>query len=331
MRVLVTGGGGFIGGAIVRQLVARGDDVTSLARGRYPALDALGVRTVRGDLANAAAVDAAVAGHDAVVHTAAKAGGWGPAEEYRLTNVDGTRHVIDACRRHRVGRLVFTSSPSVVHGGDDIEGGTEDLPYAATFEAAYPATKAEAERMVLSANGGALATTALRPHLVWGPGDPHIVPRIIDRARRGRLALVGSGDNLIDTTYVHNAALAHLNALDRLRGPGSPPAGRAYFIAQGEPLPIRDVFNLVLDAAGLPPVTRRVPLRAAWLVGAVAEWLHPLLPGDGEPVMTRLMARQFATAHWFDLSAARADLAYAPEVSLAEGMRRLRHHLGAPW
>ena len=332
MKVLVTGGGGFIGGAVLRLLLARGDQVTSLSRGDYPSLRNLGARTLQGDLTNPEAVRAAVSGQDVVVHTAAKAGGWGPAEDYRRTNVVGTQRVIDACRSHGVSRLVFTSTPSVVHGGRNIEGGDESLPYADHYEAPYPATKAEAERRVLAANSDELLTTALRPHLVWGPHDPHLVPRIIDRARRGRLALVGSGANLIDATYIDNAAQAHLDAVDRLwaaAGPTEPPAGRVYFIAQGEPVPISDLLAAILAAADLPPLTRRVPFRMAWTVGAVAEQWHRWVSASSEPVMTRLMARQFATAHWFDLSAAHRDLHYAPHVSMADGMLALRDYLHA--
>ena len=325
-RVLVTGGGGFIGGAVARSLLARGEEVTSFSRGAYPELEALGIRTVRGDLADADAVAAAVAGHDVVVHTAAKAGAWGPAAEYRRPNVVGTRSVVDACRRHGVGRLVFTSSPSVVYRPGDVENATEDLPYPQRYPAAYPATKAAAERMVLAANGGSLATVALRPHLVWGPGDPHLVPGLVDRARRGRLPIIGSGDNLVDTTYIDNAAQAHVDALDRLVSPAVAPAGRAYFIAQGEPVPMREMLNRILATAGVPPLTRRVPVPVALAVGAVAEAVHGVRGGRGEPLLTRFLVRQLSSAHWFDLTAAHRDLGYRARVSLAEGLERLRSH-----
>lgn len=323
VRVLVTGGGGFIGGAVARAFAARGDRVTSFSRGRYPHLDRLGIRAIRGDLTDARAVRAAVDGHDVVVHTAALAGDSGPASRYEQVNVVGTRHVVDACREAGVGRLVYTSTPSVVHTGTDIEGGDEALPYARHFTAAYPATKAAAERIVLDADAPELRTVALRPHLVWGPGDPHFIPRLVDRARRGRLALVGSGDALIDGTYIDNAAAAHLLAADGLDGGGAS-AGRAYFIAQGEPLPVREMLARLLAAAGFPPVRRRVPFRVAYALGALAEAVHPRLPGDREPVMTRFLAQQLATAHWFDLSAARRDLGYTARVPMEEGMRRLQ-------
>ncbi len=326
MKALVTGGGGFLGGAVVRALLVRGDDVASLARGDYPELARLGVRLVRGDLADPAAVRRAVEGCDMVFHVAAKAGISGPAAEYRRTNVDGTRNVIAACRAAGVGRLVHTSTPSVVHGGGSLAGADESLPYARHFTSPYPATKAAAERVVLAANDASLATVALRPHLVWGPGDTQLVPRILDRARRGRLRFVGDGRALIDSTYVENAAAAHLLAADRL-AVGSRCAGRAYFISQGEPRPVMELVNAILRAGGLAPVTATVPVPVAVAAGAAAELWWRLLRRPGEPPMTRFLARQLGTAHWFDISAARRDLGYRPEVSIDDGLRRLATHL----
>lgn len=322
MKALVTGGGGFLGGAVVRALLTRGDEVVSLARGDYPALRELGVRTVRGDLAEPAAVLAAAEGCDVVLHVAAKAGIWGPAADYERSNVQGTRSVLSACRTLGITRLVHTSTPSVVHDGGDIAGGDESLPYATHFRSAYPRTKAAAERLVLAAADERLATVALRPHLVWGPGDTQLVPRILDRARRGRLRFVGTGEALIDTTYVDDAAAAHLCAADRL-APGAACSGRAYFISSGDPRPVREVVNAILAAGGLPPETRTVPLPVAEAAGAVAELLWRLLRRPDDPPMTRFLARQLATAHWFDIGAASRDLGYEPRVGLDEGFRRL--------
>lgn len=323
----MTGGGGFLGSVIVRQLQERGDKVSTLARGPHPGLAARGVRHVRGDVADLDAVRRAAAGCDAVVHTAARAGIGGPVSAYRRTNVDGTRAVIRVCREQRVGRLVHTSTPSVVHAGTDIAGGTEDLPYPRRYAAAYPATKAEAERRVLAANGPDLVTVALRPHLVWGPGDTHLVPALLARARTGRLRLVGDGRALVDTTFVEDAARAHLDALDALAAPGAAAAGRPYFIAQGEPLPVAELVNGILAAAGLPPETRTVPFAVAWAAGAAAEVLWRVRGRDDDPPTTRFLARQLATAHWFDLTAARRDLGYRPRFTIAQGLVALRRSL----
>lgn len=328
MKALVTGGGGFLGGAVVTALLARGDTVTSLARGDYPHLRDQGVRTVRGDLADPATARAAVEGVDVVLHVAAKAGIGGRAEDFRRSNVVGTRVLLEACRDAGVGRLVFTSTPSVVHSGGDLHGGDESLPYATSFDSAYPATKAEAERAVLAANGPGLATVALRPHLVWGPGDTQLVPRILARARSGRLRLVGDGSSVVDTTYIDDAARAHLDAADRV-APGAACAGRAYFVTSGDPRPIRELIDGILRAGGLPPVTGTVPRPVAVGAGAVVETLWALLRRTDDPPMTRFLARQLATAHWFDIAAARRDLGYAPRVDLDEGFERLAAALGS--
>ena len=322
MRVLVTGGGGFLGGAVVRGLLARGDDVVSVARSDYPELRALGVRTVRGDLADPGVALRAADGCDAVVHVAAKAGIWGTPAQFERSNVEATLSVITACRSLGIARLVHTSTPSVVHAGGDIEGGDESLPYASSFTSDYPRTKAIAERAVLAAADGSLATVALRPHLVWGPGDPQLTARILERARSGRVRFVDGGDAVVDTTYVDDAVTAHLCALDAL-SPGAACSGRAYFISSGDPRPVREVVNAILAAAGLPPETRSVPLRVAVAAGAAAEGVWRLLGRSDDPPMTRFLAHQLATAHWFDISAARRDLGYEPQVGLDEGFRRL--------
>jgi nucleoside-diphosphate-sugar epimerase len=333
MNALVTGGGGFLGSAIVRRLCARGDRVRSLARHRYPGLEALGVTQHQGDVADAAAVAAAAAGCDEVFHVAARAGLGGRYEDYHRTNVVGTENVLAACRRHGVGRLVYTSSPSVVFNGRDMEGVDESVPYPAHYEAHYPRTKALAERLVLRANGPALATVALRPHLIWGPGDNHLIPRILARARSGRLRRVGRASPLIDSTYIDNAADAHLLAADRLASPprqgGEAVAGKAYFLSQGEPLPLWDLVNRILQAAGLGPVTRTVPFGVAYAAGWVLEAVYVVLWRQDEPPMTRFLARELATAHWFDIGAARRDLGYEPAVSTEEGLRRLERYFRA--
>ena len=326
MKVLVTGGGGFLGFAVARQLRSRDDQVRSLARGAYPQLAEHGIEEVRGDLADAQAVSDVVKGCDAVIHTAAKAGDWGPRAEYHSANVEGTANVIAACREHGVNRLVYTSTPSVIHGGGDVEGVDESAPYPDHFDAAYPETKAIAERMVLEANGPELATVALRPHLIWGPGDHHLVPKLIARAKAGRLRHVGHEPRLVDVVYIDNAAEAHLLALDRL-APDAACAGKAYFISQGQPIPNWEMVDRILAAGGLPPVEGHISPGLAAFAGGVLELAYRVLPLGDEPPMTRFLAHQLSTAHWYDISAARRDLGFEPTVSIEEGLRRLAEHL----
>lgn len=326
MKALVTGGGGFLGKAIVKRLRERGDEVCSFSRNPHPELTEMGVEHCRGELADAGAVKRAAEGCDIIFHVAAKAGVWGPYEEFYRANVLGTKHVIDACRLHGIKRLVYTSSPSVVFDGSDMEGVDESVPYPEHFEAFYPQTKAEAEQLVLQANDQTLATVALRPHLIWGPEDNHLVPRILARGAKGALLKLGSRECLVDTVYIDNAALAHLQAADHL-AVGSVVAGKAYFLSQGEPLPIWDVVNRILDAGGLPPVTRTISPSLAYTIGAILEKVYGLLNLKGEPRMTRFVAKELSTSHWFDLSAARNDFGYQPEVTFDEGIERLREWL----
>ena len=331
MKILVTGGGGFLGQALCRGLVERGHAVASFNRGHYPELDGLGVRQLRGDLADRDAVLAAMRGMDAVFHNAAKAGAWGPYDDYHRANVVGTDNVIAACRAHGVGRLVYTSTPSVTHRATHpVEGGTaDDVPYGEGLKAPYAATKMLAEKAVLAANDAALATVALRPRLIWGPGDRQILPRLVERANAGRLRIVGSGDNRVDCTYIDNAAQAHFDAFERL-APGAACAARAYFISNGEPLPMRELLNRLLRAANAPEATKAIPFRAAYAIGIACEALWQALPLRGEPPMTRFLAEQLATAHWYSMAPAHRDLGYLPKVSLDEGFRRLREHLASP-
>lgn len=324
MKVLVTGGGGFLGQALCRGLIERGHQVLSFNRGEYPALKALGVGQIRGDLADAGAVSHAVAGVDGVFHNAAKAGAWGSYESYHRANVVGTENVIAACREHGIGKLVYTSTPSVTHRANHpVEGlGAHEVPYGDDLQAPYAATKAIAEKAVLAANSPQLATVALRPRLIWGPGDNQLVPRLAQRARAGRLRLVGSGENFVDTTYIDNAALAHFLAFEHL-APDSACAGKPYFISNGEPLPMRELLNRLLAAVGAPPVTKTISFKAAYRIGAVCERLWPLFHLPGEVPMTRFLAEQLCTPHWYSMEPARRDFGYVPAVRIEEGLRRL--------
>ena len=324
MKILVTGGGGFLGQALCRGLRARGHEVVSFNRGRYPALAAIGVQQVQGDLALRDAVIAAATGCDAVFHNAAKAGAWGSYRSYYDANVVGTQNVIEACRIHGIGKLVYTSTPSVTHRKTHpVEGGTADtVPYGEQLKAPYAATKLLAEKLVLAANDMQLATVALRPRLIWGVGDNQLLPRLVERAKAGRLRFVGDGDNRIDTTYIDNAAQAHFDAFEHL-APNAACAGRAYFISNGEPRTVREIVNGLLQAAGAPVVQKTIPFGIAYAAGAMCEGLWHVLPLTGEPPMTRFLAEQLSTTHWYDMAPARRDFGYVPRVTIDEGLARL--------
>ncbi len=327
----MTGGTGFLGRRLVERLLAQGREVTVLARRSAADLGQKGVRFITCDLADAEAVRAACRGMDTVFHVGAKVGVWGPYQSYYRPNVGGTQAIIDGCRAHGVRRLVYTSTLSVVYHGRDIAGADESLPLATACPAAYPLTKALAERTVLAASSPGLRTLALRPHLIWGAGDPHLVPRVVARARSGRLRIVGSGRNRVDLVHVENVVDAHLLAELALGGESNPPpqtqdpiraaaaAGRAYFITNGEPVVLWDWINDLLRALGIPPVTRRIPVEFASALAGVGEALWRVLPLPGEPPMTRFVTRELALDHWVDIGAARRDLGYAPRVSMAEG------------
>jgi nucleoside-diphosphate-sugar epimerase len=328
VRALVTGGGGFLGGAIVDAALAAGWEVASISRGAYPALAERGIETFRADLgaaahggADADALAAACAGRDVVLHVAAKAGVWGPRAEYVRANVDGTHAVLAAARAAGVPRLVHTGSPSACFDGRSHVDAGADLPLASRFLTPYPETKAAAERLVRAANGAALATCVLRPHLIFGPGDPHLIPRLIERARARRLAIVGRGDNQVSVTYVDNAAAAHLDAA-RALAPDAPHAGRAYFVAQKEPVLLWRWVEEILEGVGAPPVRRRVPAALAYAAGAVLERVWRALDRTDEPPLTRFVARILATSHTYDLKPAERDFGYRQRVSLREATAR---------
>lgn len=319
-NVLVTGGSGFLGKAIVHRLVRDGARVTSFSRHSDPELTALDVEQYQADVSDSDAVDAACRNQHVVFHTAAKPPPWGKYKDYFRINVTGTQNIIDSCIRRNVPLLVYTSTPSVIFNGSDLNGVDESIPYPARYTADYPKTKAMAEKRVIEAGSGDLSTIILRPHQIWGPGDPHFAPRLLARAKK--LKQIGDGTNLVDTIYIDNAADAHLLAAKKL-GENPSLSGRVYFITQGEPVPAWDMINAILNAAGMQPVTGQVSYTLARSLGAVLEFIYRTLRLPGEPQMTRFLAEAVAKSHWFDIRAAKTDLNFTPRISTAEGLERL--------
>ena len=351
-HAFVTGAGGFLGKAICLRLLAAGIKVTGFARGHYPELEALGVVMLQGDLVNKDLLQQAMQGCDIVFHVASKAGVWGDRDSYFCPNVKGAANVIAACKALKIDKLVYTSTPSVTFAGQDESGIDESTPYATRFLNHYAHSKAIAEKMMLDANQVgdmplenpdvtqvssqvttqatapyALKTVALRPHLIWGPGDPHLVPRVLSRGRLGKLKLVGREDKLVDTIYIDNAAYAHVLAALELCQAKPKCQGKAYFLSNDEPITMAEMINLILACDALPPVTKRVPQSVAYVVGAVLESVHYLLKKQEEPMMTRFVARQLSCSHYFDISAAKRDLGYRALVSINQGMARLKTSL----
>ncbi|MBC8074749.1 MAG: NAD-dependent epimerase/dehydratase family protein [Chloroflexales bacterium] len=319
MRALVTGGNGFLGRYIVEQLLARGDAVRVVGRNAYPELAALGVECHRADLSAGDDVGAALRGCDAVFHVAARAGVWGSWGEFFRQNVVATQHILDSAVRAGVAKFIYTSSPSVVFGESDLAGVDERQPFPTRYLAPYPHTKAIAEQWVLARSD--ILTTALRPHLIWGPRDPHIVPRLVQRARAGRLPQIGDGSNLVDVIYVENAAAAHVLAADAL-AEGSPLNGRPYFVSQDQPVALWEFVADLLRLAGAPAIRRSLPYGVARVAAGLIEDAYSFFDIASEPPLTRLVVAQMAMSHWFDTSAARRDFGYQATISVEEGLRR---------
>lgn len=323
MKVLVTGGGGFLGSHLVRRLLDAKASVRVLGRRRYPRLEDWGVPFMQGDVRSSKDVAAAVEGVDVVYHAAGRVGYWGRFEEYRAINVDGTQNVLDAARRAGVTRLVFTSSPSVVIGPHgDLCGVDERTPFPPRYLSHYGPTKAEAERRVLAASTDRMRTVSLRPHFIFGPGDLQIVPRLVARARQGRLAQVGDGTNQVDVAYIDNVVDAHLLAAEALRDPDAAAAGEAYFIGDAEPVRLWDFVGRILEGLGEPPVRRTISLGLALALGRALEGVYRWLPPDREPPLTRMAAVILGTSHFFSHGKAQRDLGWNPRITTSDGLER---------
>lgn len=322
MRALVIGGGGFVGSAIVRQLVDNGDEVAVFGRNQYPHLNKLDVHQFQGDILDSEILIRSMQGYDTVFHVAAKAGIWGPKNEFEQINVTGTRNVLGACFASRVKTLVYTSTPSVVFDRNSLNGADETTPYARRFLCYYASSKAMAEQMVLTANSEILKTCAIRPHLVWGPGDPHLIPRLVERGRSRHLKIVGNGRNLVDISYIDNVAHAHVLAANNLNSSATA-AGNAYFISQGVPVNLWDWINDLFLRLDIEPVNRKIGYSTAYAIGTLMEGIYMWFGMEKEPRMTRFLAEQLAKSHWFSIAKARRDLGYAPLVSTDQGLERV--------
>ena len=325
-RVLVTGASGFLGKKLVHRLHEQGCTVYGLCRRPQPDLEALGIKMKYIDLADSAAIRAACEGMDIVFHTAAKVGIWGNYQDFLNTNVNGTQAIINGCRDFLVSKLVYTSTPSVVFNSCNIAGGDESLPYGENIPCHYPTTKAIAEKAVLNAHlqaPGNLKTVALRPHLIWGPGDQNLIPRVLERAAKGRLRIVGDGSNRVDLSYIDNVVDAHVAAANALDNESNNTGGKAYFISNDEPVFLWEWINQLLAKRSIPPITASISLKAALRLGSFMEFLWRLTRLKSEPPMTRFVASELAKDHWFDISAAHRDLNYHPRVSMDQGLERL--------
>lgn len=315
-----------MGMALIKRLIKEGHKVTSFSRREYPLHWALGISSIQADIRDLEALEKACSERDVVFHLAAKVGIWGAYDDYYSTNVTGTLNVIKACRKQGVSRIVFTSSSSVVFDGSDLDGIDESYPYPEHHGSHYATTKAMAERLIIEANSEHLRTISLRPHLVWGPYDAHIVPGILKRASSGKLRRIGDQEHFIDTTYIDNMIDALLLAVDALESKPQA-AGRNFFITNGEPARVWDFINSIIQIAGHKPVQKKIPEKVAMFAAGIAERFNKAFKPRTEPFMTRFAIRELCTNHWFDISSAREILGYEPKVSYAEGFKHLKDYL----
>jgi nucleoside-diphosphate-sugar epimerase len=330
MKAIVTGGGGFLGRYVARALKNDGYEVTILGRREYPELKKEGFAFSKTDICDLVALCNAFVGFDEVHHVASLTGISVQKEPFQKINIDGTKNVIKACRKNSIRKLIYTSSPSVVFDPSKKNHKTldESAPYPEKFLDHYTQTKAEAEKIVLDANSIELATVSLRPHLIFGPEDTNLIPRLIERAKKGKLFIVGDGKNIVDFTYVENAALAHLLASKKL-APNSEISGKAFFITNGEPMPAWDFVGKLLEGMNLKKPSRKIPLRIAYALGAIFETSYKLLNIKREPLMTRFLATQLANAHCYSIKNAKTFLGYEPKTSIDTGLQLVVESLTA--
>ena len=323
MKALVTGGGGFLGRYIAEQLLQRGYDVSVMARGNYPELEASGIKVLRGDVTNADDVDRAVKGNDMVFHVAAMVGYWGRYQDFYNTNVNGTRNIIHSCQQHGVQKLVYTSSPSVTMNNIDIHNGNESLTYPQHYHSHYSATKAIAERAVLAAHHPeGLHTVAIRPHLVVGPRDNHLLPRLLQKANSGKLKQIGPGHNKVSVTYVENAAHAHILAAESVNT-----GGKAYFINEPEPVVLWPWLKHILKNLDAKPPRMKVPFGVAFMAGWLLEKIYGWFGIQQEPLVTRFIASELYRNHYFSIARAQADFDYQPLYSFQQAEEKTLEYI----
>ena len=322
MKILITGGGGFLGSSLAKKLLFLGNEVTILGRQSYPKLKKI-FRCIKADVRDRSSIIKALEGQQIVFHTAAIPGIWGEYKDYYETDVRGTENIIFACNKNNINKLIYTSSPSVVFGKKNIEGADEQIAYPDEYLCHYSKTKAMAEKLVVESNGrNGLATVCLRPHLIWGPGDPHLLPRIVERAKNRKLIRVGEGTNLVDMIYIDNAVDAHIKVCERL-DLNSPVAGKCYFVSDDKPILLWEWIELVLMQLRLPSITKAISFKSAFLIGIILETFHKIFYLKKEPLMTRFLATQLAKSHYFNISQSKKDFGYKPLVTNEEGIKRL--------
>jgi nucleoside-diphosphate-sugar epimerase len=325
MKLLVTGGAGFLGSAICKMLLAKGYEVYSFSRKKYVDLEEMGVKTIQGDLRDQEQVNAAFKGMDAIFHVGAYADVWGKKNDFYDINYQGTLNVLAACETHQIKYLIYTSTPSVVFGEDDILGEDESLAYPQKYYTYYAHSKSLAETAVLNAKNDSFYTLALRPHLIWGPGDPHLFPRLLAKARAGKLRQVGDGENLVDIIYVDNAANAHVMAFEKLLVETTL-SGNVYFIGQSEPVKLWEFINQVLNIYGLEAIEATVSFKLAYFLGTICEFIFNIL-GIYKPIppMTRFVALQLAKSHYFSHAKFLKEIGEFELVSTAAGLLALKN------
>lgn len=323
MKIFLTGGGGFLGSYIVKLLIEDGHEVTNIGRGDYPNLREIGVETIRGDITDKELLFKSMVGHDACFHVASKVAMWGNTHDFYQQNVIGTENIIESCKVNGIKYLIYTSTPSVVFGRESITGGNEQLPYPKKTFSRYAFSKSIAEKRIIQAATKELITTSLRPHLIFGEGDKNLIPRLIESAKRGKLKIIGNGENQVDVIYVENAADAHIQALNQMISVPEEVNGQCFFIGQG-PIKLWPFINKILEKYQVKPVKKKVSFRVAFIVGAIVEALLGLMRiYEVHPPMTRFVALQLSKDHYFDHKKAHQVLKWKPKISIEEGLRRI--------